>query len=189
MRRAAALALVAAACAGRRRLPPWPEDAGPRSREEAPDLSQVTGMVAGGLYMDGTLPFWIDVPAGWRARPGPGDGALRVALVHPATGARVTVHAWPDGPLRPRGEEGCAWTFEDRGDYAGLLVPGEVVVATCVPLDPEAPRVFAWLVERAGRAWQLDLRVPPEHLLAGLEAGEALLATARWSRNAAPAPP
>ncbi|MEC8425214.1 MAG: hypothetical protein VX000_15625, partial [Myxococcota bacterium] len=63
-----------------------------------------------------------------------------------------------------------------------LPVFDAVRVGTCMPDDPMAPRIQAWLLQRGGFAWQLELHLPQVGMVAARRAGLAALGTARWDR-------
>ncbi|MEC7948065.1 MAG: hypothetical protein VX265_10900 [Myxococcota bacterium] len=177
------LVLLAAMMAGCRSVRPVPQgvvlpDAQPPVRVEV----EPAGVVVEGRFEDAAGGFSVGVPEGWRARPGPGPGLLRVSLTDPATGVRV--EAWrlssETSTLQPR--NGCHWTFADAGTYRDLPVFDAVRVGTCMPDDPMAPRIQAWLLQRGGFAWQLELHLPQVGMVAARRAGLAALGTARWDR-------
>ncbi len=157
------LMLVVGGCRGRRGSggtttappPPAPATAEPELR----------GNVVDGIYTDPTAGFSIPVPSGWTWKEGPTDATLQVKVVNPDQ--TLSIEVWrfsgTDYSLRPR--EGCPWTFEDRGSYSG---PGGVqnrTIATCVPKDARSPRTFAWIVETATAAWQIEGHVAPDAIL------------------------
>jgi hypothetical protein len=148
-------------------------------REAAP----LAGEVVDGVFIDGSGAFRVQVAPGWSAHSGLQTSALRVALDHDVTGGRVEVWRFSGGDLRPRPRGGCLWTFTDQGPYRDLPVAEEPIVATCMPEDPDKPRIQAWMVRRSGVVWQLEVHVPGDTLLAARRAGLELLTTARWGEQ------
>ena len=47
--------------------------------------------------------------------------------------------------------------------------------ATCTPEDPQAPRVYAWLLPGQGVGIQAEIHVPVDRCQEGRHRGEALL--------------
>jgi hypothetical protein len=124
--------------------------------------------VTDGEYVNQDSGYAVPVPVGWSWQEGPGDAALQLRMIDPATGTAVEVWRFSgaDYSLRPRDD--CAWTFEDHGMYEG---PGGLMIRTvgsCVPDDAQAPRVFGWMVESPDAAWQLEGHVAPESTIRGL---------------------
>lgn len=181
--RRAGLLLLAllAGCRGCR-----PEPTGPVLPSAPPpalEQDEPAGVVNGGRFEDADGGFSIGVPAGWKARPGPRSGALRVALEDPDTGVRLEAWRFAGSGLTLRPRAGCLWTFSDRGPYRDLPVPDPLSVGTCMPDDPGEPRVQAWLLRRGEFTWQLELHLPQHRMLDARRAGLAALATARWGRD------
>jgi hypothetical protein len=145
--------------------------------------SVLAGEVIAGVFVDGDFAFRIRVAPGWTPHPGVNTSALRVALDHGSTGGRVEVWRFSGGDLRPRPRGGCLWTFTDRGPYWDLPVADDPNVATCMPEDPDDPRIQAWMVRRSGVVWQLEVHVPGDNLLVARRAGIGLLSTARWDES------
>lgn len=150
----------------------------------APEIRR-SGVVAGGFYLDGTLALVVPVPEGWIATPGQADTPLRLRLDHRETGAKVEILALPVGAREPPARPGCAWDFIDTGRYRGLVVTDEVTVATCAPDDPDDSHVFAVLLPRTELTWCLEIAPRADAMIAGKEAGEALLRGVRFERPAA----
>lgn len=168
------LLLLAAACRRNVPLPPL-EPLPPSGPAEA-----AAGVIAGGTFEDATWPLKVPIPEGWTARPGQADSPLRLSAEHALTRARVEVFALPAGSVEPPPRAGCAWDFVDTGRYRGLSVTDEVTVATCTPDEPSAPHVFAVLLLRPELTWSLTVSAWPEQMVAGKEAGEALLRGVRF---------
>lgn len=140
------------------------------------------GAVVEGRFEDAEGDFSLGVPEGWRARPGPGPGPLRVSLTDPATGVRVEAWRLSIGTTGLERRTGCHWTFMDAGTYRDLPVSDAVHVGTCMPDDPMAPRIQAWLLQRGDFAWQLEVHLPQVGMIAARRAGLDALGTARWER-------
>lgn len=155
-------------------LPPAPP---PVHVEVAP-----AGEVRDGRFFDADGGFSIGVPEGWRVRPGPETGALRVTLEDPDTGVRVEAWRFSGASLRLRPRAGCLWTFSDRGPYRDLPVADALTVGTCMPDDPAEPRVHAWLLRRGDATWQLEVHLPQARMLDARRAGLGALSTTRWGR-------
>lgn len=184
MNRAVWCCILLSACGCRRRQePPAPATA---ATAIAPIPVVFAGVIVDGRFIDRDGRFSIAVPAGWTARPGVDGEALRLTLRHTASGAEVQVWRSAGEELAPQPRAGCTWLFQDQGPYRALRVAGPVGAATCIPESPADPRAFAWLHATDGFTWSLDVLPKSVLLLAGLDAGEAVLATARW--RAAPDP-
>jgi len=177
-----AAAVVSGAMACRRAPAP---SSGAVLPDDAPPVriaSERSGTVVEGRFVDRDGGFEIDVPTGWRARPGRSDGSLRLSLDDPDTGAHVEVWREPAGSGRLPDRSGCLWTFEDEGPYLDLRVREARTVGTCMPDDPGRPRLHAWKVERTGWDWWVELHLPQEAMLHARRASLAVLASARWER-------
>lgn len=168
--------LLALACA-RRAAPP---EVAPVAVPISAQPPAPTGVIADGQYTDGRYDLTVPVPDGWRARPGHGDGALRVALEHLDSETRVEIWAFEGADEQPRRREGCAWTFVDRGSYRALKVAGEYTVSTCTPENPIGPVVFAYLLARSGVVWQVEITAPRDDLAHAKQLGDGLVAGIRW---------
>jgi len=163
----AMLVVVLVGCPRNRPPPDLPPER-PATQAES-DGPTIRGGVVDGRYADPTRGFSVPVPVGWSWEEGPEDGALQVQLSDPNTRTRVEVWRFSGTDLSVRPRQGCTWTFEDTGPYWG---PGGLLdrtVATCVPLDANAPRVFAWMVQGDHAAWQLEGHVPPDAIVHGLD--------------------
>lgn len=176
MRAALLLAVLSLGCKPKAGPPPVAED----ELVATPLVVSYAGVVVSGVFQDRDGRFSIAVPDGWSARPGRDDTALRVTLHHAQTGTRVRVWRYPGEALQPRPREGCTWAFQDTGPYRSLRVPGPVGVATCHPDQMDDARDFAWLHASEGTTWSVEVSPPSARLLAGLDAGEAVIGTARW---------
>ena len=143
-------------------------------------VAEPAGEVVDGRFVDAEGGFSIAGPDGWQVRIGPRTGERRVVLTDPDTGLRVEIWRLPEtlAGLAPRPE--CIWTFDDHGPYRDLPIIDAQTVGTCMPEDPIAPRIQAWLVERGGANWQVELHLPGARMLEARRTGLAVLATARW---------
>lgn len=178
MTRAVWCLMVLSACGCRRRAetPPPATDA----TSIAPLPVIFAGIVVDGRFFDRGGRFSLAVPGGWTTRPGQDQDALRVTLRHAETGTVVQVWRYPGESLTPRPRAECTWLFQDQGPYRTLRVAGPVGAATCIPDTPGGPRTLAWLHATSGETWSLDVLPDPVRWLVGLDAGEAVLSTARW---------
>jgi hypothetical protein len=141
----------------------------------------LAGTVSAGRYRDGRDPFEIIIPEGWIARPGPADGPLRVTFEQIGTGARVEVWSYVESDLKPRRRERCNWTYSGSGHFSVLSGDGlDVQTATCVPEEPRADRLFAYMVAKGGRGYHFEVYVPTDGLVAGKAAGEGVIAGLDW---------
>lgn len=140
-------------------------------------VSVARGLVRNGVYTDDDSGFSIRMPVGWRWAEGAATDSLRLRLEDPALGTVVEVWRFPgnDREPRPRGE--CAWTFVDTGTYLGPGGIGVQTIGTCVPTNPNNPRVFAWMVEGTNEVWQVEGHVLPAALLRGDAAVRSVIET------------
>ena len=159
---------------------PAPGPAVEATGEIAVETPAPSGVVVDGRFTDGTWSLVVPIPDGWEARPGLKGSGLRLTLDHVETGARVEIWGVQDAALVPRPRAGCTWTFQDRGGYRAVRVPGDVTVATCTPTDPTGPHLFAYLVPRPDVAWHLEITAPGDRLLIGKALGDAVLASIGW---------
>ena len=94
---------------------------------------------------------------------------------------RVLVWRHEAESLEPVARHECQWSFTDAGPYKTLRVPDVVGVGSCRVADTVPPtEAFAWVHTVPGASWQLEIQAPSERLLQSLDAGEAVLQTARW---------
>lgn len=125
------------------------------------------GAVESGVYVTHGPGFRIPVPVGWKYTEGPADASLQLRVEDEGSGILVEVWRFSGSDLSLRPREGCPWSFEDEGTYNG---PGGLqhrTVATCVPMDAQQPRVYAWAVKGADALWQVEGHVPPSELIEG----------------------
>ena len=162
---------------------------GPEPTQRVLRSEQPSGTIDGGRYTDGTRPFSIAVPEGWRAQIGTIDDPRRVRLHDPATRTEVRVYVYAVDVVEPRAREGCAWTFSTTGGFRALPGVREVLAATCTPDDPDEDRIFAyvlirsgWLSARraAGWLWQLEVHAPSRDMTGNKAIGEGVLRSLRW---------
>lgn len=163
-----------------------PEPGGPALPSAPPPTrieAEPAGEIVGGRFEDADGGFSMAAPEGWSVRAGPRSGALRVALDDPDTGVRVEAWRFSGSALTLRPRAGCIWTFSDQGPYRDLPVSDALRVGTCMPDDPETPRVQAWLLRRGDFTWQLEVHLPQARMLDARRAGLGALSTARWGRS------
>lgn len=147
----------------------------PKPKPDTPDLLREpevaapspAGRMADGVYLDGRWPLSVPVPEGWTAQVGVADDEERVSLADPEGDVRVTVAAVAGGEGSPRELPGCDWAFVDQARYRAVRVRDPVVVATCTPEDPNAPRVLAYIVAQEGVVFHVEGHVPNGRLRAG----------------------
>jgi hypothetical protein len=140
-------------------------------------IARPAGLVHDGVFTDETHGFSMPVLEGWVADAGPESGLMRVAMLHVATDTRVEFWVFPGSDLEPRVREGCAWSF--RSDARPLL-GGPTRVATCVPDDPTARRIYGTVFSVDARTMQVEVHPPNTALVEGREAGEVVLRSLRW---------
>lgn len=145
-----------------------------------------TGGVQGGAWADLRFPWSLRVPAGWEVRPGVDGEGPRATFVHPETGTHLQVWVAP-GPVGPRQRQGCTWEFVDEAGYRALP-RSPLRVATCTPTDAREPRRLGYFFLEEGVAYDLEMVIPSGALLAGKDAGDALLGGFRL-RNGSTLPP
>ena len=163
------------------RKPPPPTATQATPVAAQPSEPGFAGRVADGVFEDRRGGFRIAVPDGWHGYPGRDGASLRLTLEHGDTGARVLVWRRPGGGALPVDREGCRWTFSDFGPYKTLRVADEVGVGSCRLADARPPaEAFAWVHVADGVAWQLEVHASVERLVESVDAGEAVLGTARW---------
>lgn len=141
---------------------------------------QETYRVVNGPWNDRKTGLSLDVLEGWSGQPGSEDADLRIRLEHAASGASLEVRALEPAGLTPRPRTGCTWGFSDEGAYSSLRVTSVVRVASCVPVDPGAPRVLATMTTHGPWDWHFELLVPQGYLAASKSASDNLLATVRF---------
>ncbi|MFT4979074.1 MAG: hypothetical protein ACI8S6_004984, partial [Myxococcota bacterium] len=139
-----------------------------------------SGRIIDGRFVDDTFRMSIAVPSGWVVELGSAEDALRIRLIDEVTGAVIELWEFSAVLTEPVPRPGCAWAFQDRGPYRGVPTNSLIMVATCTPDDPGAPRVFAWLVGSDQVTWQVELHTPAERLSEARQAGEAILQTLRF---------
>jgi hypothetical protein len=126
-------------------------------------------------WRDGTdLGISVAVPAGWSILLGR-TPAERVRFVADA-GVEVRLLSGSDG--EPRTLDGCAWVSVDHSARHRLIPALEPAsLASCAPIEPEGPLVFAWIGRLAtGSTWlHVELAVPPGEWVAGQDLAEPLL--------------
>lgn len=136
------------------------------------------GFVHDGWFTDETHGFEVPVLEGWVADPGPSTGLMRVAMLHVPTDTRIEFWTFEGTDLQPRVREGCAWAFVSEGRPHALA--SEVVIATCVPDDPNGRRVFGTIFCDAVRTMQIEIHPPNDALVEGKDAAEGVLRQLRW---------
>ncbi len=147
---------------------------------EAPAVA-LAGEVRDGRFRDRQHGWELPIPEGWVAHPGPDAGLMRVALEKVATQVRVEVWVFPGGgDLSARRREGCLWTFQEVGHFTALELDGPVHTATCVPEDPDGPRIYATIARRGGQILQVEVHAPADLLVAAKEEGDAITRGLIW---------
>jgi hypothetical protein len=137
-----------------------------------------SGFVHDGWFRDETHDFEVPVLEGWVAEPGPSTGLMRVAMVHVSTDTRIEFWTFEGTDLQPRVREGCTWSFTAEG--RPHPVASTVVIATCVPDDPEGRRVFGTIFCDAVQTMQIEIHPPNDALVEGKEAAEGVIRQLRW---------
>lgn len=148
--------------------------------EPPPPAPPTAGAVVDGRFVDALYAMSVAVPPGWSAEPGDNPDALRVTLVHLATGARVELRADPGGTADPLPRPDCAWDFVDPARYRALHLPAPVTAATCIAEDPLRPRVLGWGVVDRDVAWHIDVLLPPARAREARAALDAVLGSLRF---------
>jgi hypothetical protein len=136
------------------------------------------GFVHDGWFADETHGFEVPVLEGWVAEPGPSTGLMRLAMLHVPTDTRIEFWTFEGTDLQPRVREGCTWSFMTEGRPRG--VASDVLVATCVPDDPEGRRVFGTMFCDEARTMQIEIHPPNDALVEGKEAAEVVIRQLRW---------
>ena len=157
-----------------------PPSGGPEPTARVLRSEQPSGAIEGGRYADGTRPFSLAVPEGWRAQIGTIDDPMRVRLHDPATRTEVRVYVYAVDVVEPRPREDCTWTFSTTGGFRALPGVREVLAATCTPDDPADDRIFAYVLIRSGWLWQLEVHAPPRDMTGNKAIGEGVLRSLRW---------
>jgi len=140
-------------------------------------IARPAGLVHDGVFTDETHGFSLPILEGWVADAGPESGLMRVAMLHVATDTRIEFWVFPGSDIEPRVREGCVWSF---GSEARPFLGGPVRVATCVPDDPTARRIFGTVFSNSARTMQVEVHPPNSALVEGREAGERVLRSLRW---------
>ncbi len=148
----------------------------PPARNMAAD--RPSGVVHDGVFTDEMHTFSLPIAEGWVAQPGPETGLMRVVVQHVATDTRVEVWVFPGGGLEPRVREGCIWTFQTKGRPRPFA--DAVLLATCVPDDATARRVYGTIFERNDVLFQAEIQAPNDALLEGRNLGNSLLDGLTW---------
>ncbi len=129
------------------------------------------GAVVDGRYVDATLGFSVPVPSGWQAEPATETDATRVVLVDGAGLVRIRVSAGGPRPDHPD----CTWSFDDAASGAWPAL-GPVSLSTCMPTDPDGPRVLAWDAAASSPPVRVEADAPPGHLVEAEDSAEGVLA-------------
>ena len=137
-----------------------------------------SGFVHDGWFTDETHGFEVPVLEGWVADSGPSTGLMRVAMVHVPTDTRIEFWTFEGTDTQPRGREGCTWSFTTEGRPHPMA--SSVVIATCVPEDPEGRRVFGTVFCNAVRTMQIEIHAPNDALVEGKDAAESVIRQLRW---------
>lgn len=140
---------------------PAPQPALEQAGWDAPVLA---GSVVDGRFVDARLLLSVPVPEGWRAEPASIEDATRVVLVDPGGAVRVRVSAMAEGGTGPEPRPDCVWGFEDSGSTSFPAL-GPVSTATCLPNDPDQPRILGWYAPGADPRVQVEVEAPPGSLL------------------------
>ncbi len=139
------------------------------------------GELQDGRFKDRRYGWELPIPEGWVATAGPDAGLMRVSLAKVATEVRVEVWVFPGGgDLSARQREGCMWSYQDQGHFTALEGAGAVHTATCVPLDPTGPRIYATITRRAGQILQVEVHAPADGLVAAKEEGDSITRGLIW---------
>ncbi len=140
-------------------------------------IARPAGLVHDGVFTDETHGFSLPVLEGWVADAGPESGLMRVAMLHVATDTRVEFWVFPGSDIEPRIREGCTWLFQSD---ARPIVGETTRVATCVPEDPTARRIYGTVFSHNAQTMQVEVHPPNTALVEGREAGGMVLRSLRW---------
>ena len=107
-----------------------------------------------------------------------GCGSSRdLALQWFITDTRVEFWVFPGTDAEPRVREGCEWMFRSASrERFGR----PTLVATCVPDNPSARRIFGTVYVHRGVTMQVELQPPNTALVEGREVGERVLRSLMW---------
>lgn len=145
-----------------------------------PQTVTLSGSLVEGVFTDALGDFAMRVPEGWEARPARAQDARRVTLDLQVPPVRIEVFRRPGASLGLPQHSTCTWRFSETELRPLFPATSEVTAAACTPAVFGGPDRLSWLVEVDGWQWELAALVGPSDLVAGLEAAEAVLATARW---------
>ena len=148
--------------------------------EEAPEAEAPSGRIIEDRFVDDVHAMSVPVPSGWTAEPTSIDDALRMRMTHAETGAQLELWAFSARLNEPAPRPGCQWLFQDSGPYTGIPSTDLLMVSTCVPDDPNEPRVQAWLIYQAPLTWQVELHLPAARFSEARQAGDLVLHTIRF---------
>ncbi|MGB0640621.1 MAG: hypothetical protein ACPGTU_14880, partial [Myxococcota bacterium] len=162
-------------CAARSSLP---GDLSPTIEAPSMILAGPSGLIHDGKYRDNTHGFSVDLLEGWVAEPGAETSLMRVGFEHVATTTRIEFWVFAGENIEPRVRGGCVWSFVEQGRLVQDV--DEVVVATCVPEDPQKHRIFGTIFRYRDAVMQVEMHVPTVGLLEGKETAEAVLRTLAW---------
>ncbi len=146
---------------------------------EVPSMAvdRPAGLVHDGVFTDERHGFSLPVLEGWVADAGPESGLMRVAMIHVATDTRVEFWVFPGTNPEPRVREGCEWMFRSTArERFGR--PSQV--ATCVPDDPTARRIFGTVYVHGDVTMQVELQPPNTALVEGRDVGERVVRSLKW---------
>jgi len=146
--------------------------------EENPNRS---GIVNDGVYRDAQEFFTLEVSDDWIPSLGVLYGGLHLRLEHIAEETAIEVWSFQGIQYKPAPRDECIWSFLDKGLYNEWGFSRSVNVATCHPIDNREMVIFAYLLHKFGRTWQLEAHVSRDNLVEGRRIAEELLQDINWS--------
>lgn len=149
----------------------------PEVQTERKPVDKKTGTEKDGIFYDYTFPFSAVIPSDWQVDPQPQGSSMRLRLKHSTKDTIIEVWYFQEIILSPTRHDFCTWSFIDRAQYD--LSTEDIIVATCVPDDTEAPFVFAYIKHWSG-SWQFEIHVPQAQYIEEKKEAEKVLSQFYW---------
>jgi len=145
------------------------------------ESSSPAGRVEEGVYYDSSDFFSIDIPEDWDVNIGVQYGGLHLRFDHIADEASIEVWSFHGVQYKPAPRDECIWSFLDKGLYMEWGFTRSVNIATCVPIDNEQRIIYAYIMHKHGRTWQLESHVSRENMVVGKQISDQVLRQINWN--------